>query len=164
MTETNRDNESQEEKKAKKEGRIRKKAKKAVGWDSIKESTDTNKNLYDIAFKEKKRKSPIRHESFAQACERMQLTESDIIAARIREKRSFYTTFAAMIALIIYFIYMLITATEGINFFSAFVTLGPASIMGVLSFRSSFRNWQIRNRTLGGLAKFRESSSNWWPR
>lgn len=145
-----------------KEG-VKEYSKKVVGWETIEETADTTRDLFDTAFGADKPR-PRRVETFDQAVRRQNLSEMDLKALLQRSFVNFAifsVTFSAACLLALYWVFNPPGSLLGP--LHVIATLAIALLLLGMMFKWSFLNWRIRNRRLGGLGLFLRSPGAWIP-
>jgi hypothetical protein len=155
-------------------GRFRAKAESLVGADSVREGAEENRRLFDVVNQGAVRG---RMETFDEARDRLGASERDIQAAQTREKLVAFICAGLGLFMVVYGLYLAATAgtvdpdtgrlVPGSRFsglMASLASLCMSIVVSALAYRAAFRNWQIRNRRLGGLEQFLASPKNWLPK
>ena len=103
-----------------------------------------------------------REESFSQACARLRLTES-CLASRARQLAVQFWICSMVVAAIIVGMAVSLPSADIFSMINTLVMLSVLSAFVLMAAQNSFRVWQIRNRTLGGLKEWLRSPKYWIP-
>lgn len=106
---------------------------------------------------------PRHNETFDEAVTRLNLGGIDLQLAYKRNRIICLSNLIIAGLIVFYLLFNIFTASGFFEVFYTIAGIGPVMLFLSISFRASFRCWQIRTSQLGGFNTFKSNYRLWWP-